>query len=200
MMVSDAKKHIKALTFLAALYPKFTLTEATIKAYNVILGDLPADLVEKAAMDLGARSTWFPSAADLRKAAFDLQAVGAGRLSSYDAWAQIKALEFKRPADYESSLDPLVLKTINALGGITAYMMANTEHEMSWRNRFIAAYDQFLARERTEWDRLPAITSWLDRQALETGEPNIRKQIQDYIQTNEAMHKLADQLSGVADD
>ena len=54
----------KTCAFLAALYPRFNLTAATIKAYHVILADVPADALTAAAEKLGGEATFFPAPAE----------------------------------------------------------------------------------------------------------------------------------------
>lgn len=56
----------KVMAFLGASFPKFNLTQETIKAYDILLCDVPVDQVKKQAVKHARESRWFPSAAELR--------------------------------------------------------------------------------------------------------------------------------------
>jgi hypothetical protein len=158
MSEQDAEKRVtRALSFLAALYPNFKLTSATIKAYTKILGDLDGALLEAAAADAGSRSTFFPSAAELRRAAFDLVEQAQEAPSAYEAWQQVQSQFRGRCLE----LHPMARKAIDSLGGLRAFGQSQLEEEPSWRARFIQAYDILAARERRQREHLPEIATYV---------------------------------------
>lgn len=57
------------LTFLAATYPRFQMTEHTAAAYAMGLDDVPAAALETAARELAKTSKWFPTLSELREIA-----------------------------------------------------------------------------------------------------------------------------------
>lgn len=142
----DRREIIKILAFLAALYPRFELTEASIDAYSLILADIPADLLEAAAKDLGSRATFFPAAAELRRAAYDLIERSQQMPTAYEAWRQVKS-QF---AGRREELHPLAVQAISSLGGLRAFGQSQVDDEPSWRARLIAAYEIMAERQRRD--------------------------------------------------
>ncbi len=163
MSYTDSEQHIiKVLGFLSMLYPRFELTDPTIAAYIRILKDLPPELVERAAEDLGANSTFFPAAAEIRRAAFDLIEQSQGIPTAIEAWGQVKAVYDDVRQD---KMHPLTIEAINSLGGIRAYGQANIDAEASWRARFIQSYDILSKRKRRDLDMLPGVRQFADKLA-----------------------------------
>jgi len=141
----------KILSFLASLYPRYGLTPETIRAYHVILHDLPPDLLHRAALQMGARDNpFFPAAGELRAAAFELREQAAGIPSAPEAWAEV-CKKFghhgwcnpPRPEDWSH---PLILKTVEAVGGWQ--FLCASENPTADRARFLQAYD--ILRKRTQ--------------------------------------------------
>jgi hypothetical protein len=157
--MSNQQAIIEALAFLGALYPRFELTEPTIKAYTQILADVPPDLLHAAAKELGSRNTFFPAAAELRRAAFDLVERSQDMPSAYEAWRQIKARFGGRSAD---DVHPLAMKAIDSLGGLRAFGQSQIDDEPTWRARFIMAYDILAKREREQVTMLPEVKAYVD--------------------------------------
>lgn len=155
----------KTLVFLAALYPKFDLTEATIKAYTVILGDLPGDVLQAAAQDIGSRSTFFPAAAEIRTAAMDLMQQAQEIPSPYEAWQQVKS-QF---AGRRLEMHPLAEQAINSLGGLRAFGNSQESQEASWRARFVDAYEILVRRQERDRAMLPAVAGQVERLKLSAG-------------------------------
>ena len=83
---------------LMASYPAFTNKlgkeerKDMFRAYHLILGDLDANLLLKAALGLTGSNTFYPSAGELRRAYFDLVDSAEGIPDAYQAWAEVKAL------------------------------------------------------------------------------------------------------------
>ena len=160
--MAELKEVTKSLMYLAALYPRFTLTEPSIKAYHSILKDLEPELIERAVEDLGANSIFFPAAAEIRRAAFDLIEQSQGIPSATEAWGQVKGVY----ADVkQEKMTHLTLEAINSLGGIHAYGQANIDAEASWRARFVQAYDILAKRKRRDLDMLPGVRKFYNELA-----------------------------------
>ena len=160
--MAELKEVTKSLMYLAALYPRFVLTDPTIKAYHSILEDLSPELINKAVEDLGANSTFFPAAAEIRRAAFDLIDQAQGLPSASEAWGQVKGVYADVKQD---KMHPLTIEAINSLGGIHAYGQANIDAEASWRARFVQAYDVIAKRKRRNMDMLPSVRQFADKLA-----------------------------------
>ena len=161
--MAELKEVTKSLMYLAALYPRFTLTEPSIKAYHSILKDLAPELINKAVEDLGASSTFFPAAAEIRRAAFDLIEQSQGLPSASEAWGQVRAVYADVSQD---DLNPLTIIAMNSLGGFGAFGQSNIDAEASWRARFIQAYDVLAKRKRRNMDMLPSVRQYADKLAV----------------------------------
>lgn len=176
MSETNGNKVAQVLAFLAALYPKFTLTKATVTAYTQILEDIPADLLQAAAKDLGSRSTFFPAAAEIRQAAFDLRERAAGLPSAYDAWAEVlHACRHYGARQRPEFSHPLIAKAIEGVGGYQ-HLCYSTDHAAD-RARFVDAYEGLFKRHRTEERTLPQIASYVQQQlASGNGRPALMQE------------------------
>lgn len=153
------KEIVKVLAFLAALYPKYELTKATIQAYVQILADIPAETLQAAAKQLGSTSTFFPAAAELRQAAFDLMEQAQGIPTAYDAWEQVLS-QFRGG---RQEMHPLAQEAIDQLGGLRAFGGSQRDQEASWRARFVSAYEALVDRERVQTRMLPDVAETVER-------------------------------------
>ena len=151
---------MKALAFLAAAYPRFTLTKATIKAYHTILEDLPADALMSAAKQLGAHSTFFPAASEIRKLAFDLTQ-GDDLPLAVEGWKQLLDNWHGRYVEFF----PLTEKTIRTMGGMR-HLGQTTDRELPFlRNQFIRTFDIYRARAKEDRRLLPSVKEYKKLQA-----------------------------------
>lgn len=159
MAKTNEEEVVRVLAFLASLYPRFELTKPTIRAYVQILEDIPAETLRAAAKELGSTSTFFPAAAELRQAAFNLMEQAQGIPSAYEAWEQVLGQFQGR----RQELHPLALKAINQIGGLTRFGQSQVDQEASWRARFVSAYEALVDRERTRARRLPSVAETVKR-------------------------------------
>ncbi len=145
---------IKTLGYLAMLFPNFELSEPVVAAYLTILGDLPAEMVQRAAQQLGTeKRAFFPAAGEIRQAAFDLEETAEDIPSAYEAWGQVKGTI--------PGCHPLTSQAMKALGGWNAWGQSDISDEMSWRARFIGAYETLLKRERDQQRMLPGVRDYV---------------------------------------
>ena len=165
----------KILGGLAILYPRFNLTRETIHAYHRILGDLPVDLLDAAALEIGRNNTFFPAAAELRKAAFNLTRVADGTLNAQDAWAMVKKAfgAIGHTGGMPDHFPPIVKKAVEGIGGWRSLCMS--ENDMSDRARFVESFNAYSAREQNMTEMLPQVRAMLPNLAAGNG----RKQLQD---------------------
>lgn len=93
--MTTRKQFAGILKGLLILYPKFNKGlsdkewQAMSEGYYRILGDLPPELLNAAVLEIGRENTFFPSAAELRKAAMSLVERAEGIPSAQDAWAEV---------------------------------------------------------------------------------------------------------------
>ena len=150
----------KALAFLSALYPRIRLTKPTIKAYHKVLGDLPADALNAATEQLGADSTFFPAAAEIRKLAFKLMQ-GDNLPVAIEGWNQLLDHWNGRYVEFH----PLTQKTIKTMGGLRHLGMTTNDQLPFARNQFVKAFDTFREREVIDRRQLPAVREFKTLQA-----------------------------------
>ena len=149
---------IKALAFLALLYPRFQLSDETIAAYVRVLHDLPADLIEQAALDIGSRNTWFPAAAEIRTAAFELATQQEGIPTAHEAWGEVMG-SFSRGDNKFSH--PLVGRALKSIGG--KQLVGLSENLMSDRSQFIASFKTLADREKYNIRTLPDVRQYAEQ-------------------------------------
>jgi len=155
----------KILSVLAAAFPRFTLTPATIDAYYAILGDLDVDLLKAATLHYGALDTpWFPSAGQLRAVAFDLLERKQGVPSALEAWSEaLKKINYYKPPQRDDFSSPLVYDALQAIGGNRVLCETTSETLPSARARFCQAYEALLQRARMETRMLPEVQKAIDQ-------------------------------------
>jgi len=146
----------KILAGLVTLYPRHKLDEATYEAYYRILKDIPADLLDGAALQAGSTSTFFPSASELRSAAFTLMEVAQGVPNAWDAWAEVcKSFGPYGRARIPQWSHPLIKRAIDAIGGYIA--LCDSENAVADRARFVQAYEALLHRAQQDARMLPEV-------------------------------------------
>lgn len=167
MSKNAEQKVTKVLSFLAALYPKFELTRPTIRAYTTILGDLSEEALEAAAKDLGSRSTFFPAAAELRQAAFDLQQRIEDVPTAYEAWGEVCRAFAGAGRGLPEFSHELIGDTVKAVGGWR--MLGMSTNQTADRARFIEAYKELSQSRKTDERALPEITHYVKRGRVGSG-------------------------------
>ena len=156
---------LKTVRLLGDAYPNFQLSSATIDVYVRLLSDLPAELLEQAALDHVSRSAFFPTVAELRGAAFDLLEAASPSPTAQEAWLAVLAeIERVGHAGQPQFGDPLTAQAVQALGWRSLCLSENPHAE---RSRFVQAYQALLERGRQETRRLPEVRRFV---ALQAGE------------------------------
>lgn len=92
----------KVMAFLAALWPRDKVTPATIKAYSMILADVPGGAMTAAVESLVSEaSPFFPKAGQIKQRALTLIKEGRLALSPADAQARLVAGHYSDDEMYE---------------------------------------------------------------------------------------------------
>lgn len=159
----------KLISVMAAALPSFKLGSGPegdarlaemIRAYHMLLGDLDADLLTKAALHVISTATFFPSAGELRQAYFALSEQAAGIPSAPEAWSEVMQL-FRRgfsrynaptPADVSH---PRIFKALEGIGGWR--VLCNSDNAAADRARYLQAYETYTGRERETARMLPEV-------------------------------------------
>lgn len=171
---------LKALTVLSTAFPALgnKLTEdkieAMIVAWHTVLYDVPDDLLERATLHICGTACFFPSAGELRQAAFDLVDLGADIPTAQDAWAEVsrclrtgfymedeRGFYQRRAPTAEDWSHPLIQRAIDGVGG---WQALNDPQGLAAadRARFLEAYQVYATRDRRDRAMLPTV-----RQAVE---------------------------------
>jgi hypothetical protein len=165
---------LSVLKILGDVYPSYKLTGAAIEMYVQLLADIQARVLEQSALDHISRSSFFPSIAELRLAAFRLLELARPLPSEYDAWADVQA-EIKR-VGYRGQphfTNPITSKVVKQLGW--GYL-CHSDNQVSDRAHFIQAYQVLAERVHTAESRLPSISEFIaklestDYPMLDSGE------------------------------
>lgn len=160
---------------LTILYPRFKASQddkacqAMLEMYYRILGDLPGELLDAAALEVGRTNTFFPSAAELRKAAMALLERSEGVPSKEDAWAEISR-SFSSHGYYRGSPEwshGLIRAAIDAMGGYTA--LCTSDNPVADRAHFFKIYEALLGRARDDMAMLPAVREVIARLSAGNG-------------------------------
>lgn len=153
--MDNLTEFVEILTVLACLYPRFDLTKETIKAYYAILQDIDTQLLKAATLQIGATSKWFPSASEIREAAFELIETESGIPTPGEAWAEaLQKVNIYTPPEYSH---PLIEQAVNSIGGNRVLGMTHEDMIAAARARFLEAYKTLLARERYQTRMLPEV-------------------------------------------
>ncbi len=153
---------IKSLGFLQMLFPRFQLSDEAIAAYVRILSDLPAELIEKSAEELGSRNTFFPAAGEIRTAAFDLIGRQHGIPSSYEAWGEVvRAISSVGHWGVPEFSHPLIKTTVDSIGGWL--ILCASDSLVADRARFVAAFDLLVSREKHDIRTLPGVRKYSEQ-------------------------------------
>jgi len=169
---------LEVLMVLMAAFPAFRINSgASIdemkNAYHIVLGDIDGDLLQQVAAHLASTQKFFPSAGEIRRAAFHLAEVGLGIPTAQDAWAEVTAMIRKgfyfqadggwyevRAPKAEDCSHPVVFQAVEGVGGWAT--LRASENIVADRARFIQAYEVLQARYREKERMLPGV-----RQAVE---------------------------------
>ncbi len=87
--MATKKELLEILAFLAAAFPRFELTEATITVYINLLEDLPADELRAAAKQCATGDDFFPSVHELREAVAELWRAKQRIPNAFEAWKEL---------------------------------------------------------------------------------------------------------------
>jgi len=168
----DQEEFAKVLAFIASAWPRHELKPNTIKVYHRLLGDLDPALLKAAALEIGAESTFFPAAAEIRAKAYELIEMGSNTPAGYEAFAEVMQAVARfgvyRAPEFSHAL---IAGAVDAIGGWRVICMSDESDMPSTRARFIAAYDTLLKRAQTEARMLPEVRRIVKRLAADGNRP-----------------------------
>jgi hypothetical protein len=152
---------LSVLKILGDVYPSYKLTVAAIEMYVQLLADIQAKVLEQSALDHISRSSFFPSIAELRLAAFRLLESAHPLPSEYEAWSDVQA-EIKRVGycGQPHFENPITSKVVEQLGW--GYL-CQSDNQVSDRAHFIQAYQVLAERKHAVEFRLPAVSEFIEK-------------------------------------
>jgi hypothetical protein len=148
----------KILMWLSAKYAHAPqLTEHTFRSYHQTLSELPYELLQTAADQLGSETKFLPSAGELYQTAFQLMEWADEIPDAYTAWGEVnRAIStrgFYRGAPEWSH--PLIGEALRKVGGFAQLCLSG--NEAADRSQFINAYATLLARHRQQVRMAPRV-------------------------------------------
>jgi hypothetical protein len=155
----------KALTVLSYAYPNFDLPKETVQIYIRLLADLDFELLKAATLQCATINKFFPTVAEIRAAATELQAMAEGVPSGIEAWGQVLR-QMRDVGSYgrPSFSHPLIDSIVHQFGWKNLCL---SENSVSDRARFLDAYAQALQSENIKHRMLTEVRDIVDRRALE---------------------------------
>ncbi len=146
----------KIMGVMAAAYPNFGTTPATIKIYAQLLSDIPMDILEKAARQAMATSEFFPTIAKIRDNAMNIQIAALNIPTAGEAWNEVcKAIRREGHGSKPKFSHPLIQKAVDGMGGFDFLCLSEQpEWDRTW---FTKGYNQLYERAEKEARFLPEI-------------------------------------------
>lgn len=157
----DDKAIAKVLIVLSSAYPRFDITQPTIRIYEEVLADIPPEILQLAAKAVISESVFFPTVAELRKKAFEIMEDQHSLPSAFEAWSEARRYLSEgrghpiigNGRDWD--IDPLLDKVVRNVGGWRH--LATSENLAADRARFIQAYETTVEREQEVARMLPQV-------------------------------------------
>ena len=166
-MATD-KTITQVLAVLAIAYPRFEMAKETPRVYTQLLRDIPDDILIAAVQQHAASSKWFPSIAELRGAAQDIQARAAGVLTAEESWLAVReAVQrfgwYGEPIPPEDGggwrvptmLDEMTKRAIEGLGGWK--MLCQSDNAPADRAHYLKIYGSLFHRRQSDAAMLPQV-------------------------------------------
>src|SRR3989304_2107902 len=179
------------LALLAASFPKFELTKDTIKAYSMLLADIPEDMLKAAALKCARKCTFFPSVHEIMEEVIGLRLEIEGLPALYDAYREVATAR-----SYHTWSHPLV-KQISYQLGWNEYNFP-TDNQAADRAHFADAYKRAREDAVNDMITMPEVKQLVQTKAamLESGEnPQLGSGISDPRIAN-PIGKLAQSMRG----
>lgn len=165
--MASRQEIIKALTVLAAAYPRFELPPATVEIYTRLLIDLDFDTLKAATLHCATVYKFFPTVAEIRAAAVELQTMAEGIPAESEAWGEvIKRIQDVGSYGTPEFSHPLIAQVVRQFGWLNLCM---SENQTADRARFLEAYSAAFKESRRRAQMLPEVLNIVDNR-LQAGE------------------------------
>jgi hypothetical protein len=150
---------LRVLKILGDVYPSFQLSSSAIEIYVQLLADIPGEVLEQSSMEHISHSTFFPSIAELRSAAFSIIEAAHPIPTAYEAWSEVQVL-IQRIGHYNDPVfdNPLTAQVVKQLSW---RYLCLSDNPVADRAHFIQAYQALVERERNSGHRLPMVREFI---------------------------------------
>jgi len=150
---------LRVLKILGDVYPSFRLNSSAIEVYVKLMADIPGSVLEQAALDHISRSTFFPSVAELRSAAFSILEAADPIPTEYEAWREVQAEVARVGHAGQPELgNPVARQVVEQLGWRSLCL---SENPVADRAHFVQAYQALAERERYSARRLHLVNEFI---------------------------------------
>lgn len=144
----------KFVAMLVEAFPNAQASTATSEIYERMLADLDPKTMSQVVTNLIQTSRFFPTVAEIRAAALELQA-GPRRIGA-EAWGDVRSAmssvgQYRKPA----FADPLVTECVRLMGWES---LCRTENGTADRARFVELYEGLQERGRKATLTAPGLT------------------------------------------
>lgn len=164
------------VAMISAGYPNFNATEMTMEVYYQTLKDIDPELLKAAALQAIAQvdRKFAPSVGEIRGMVSEINKIGAGLPTSFQAWQEVQKQIVDNGGDYGTPVwsHPLVEQAVKAIGWRNLRM---SEDAVADRARFIQCYEQFATRHESLSMMLPEVKGYIEQNgtlpAIEAGNP-----------------------------
>lgn len=163
-------------------YPRYELSEETIKLYARLMADIPVDVLEAAAQQIMVEQTFFPTAAEWRNKAIEIMGGTRGIPSAIEAYSEItharvdhqettgeqdeNGLWIIRTVSHQWT-HPLVKQAAELIGWPSTFP---TDNPMADRSQLFKVYESLLNQALSDVRILPGVRLVMDKYALPAGE------------------------------
>lgn len=139
----------KLLTVMAAMYPKFEVTDVKVALWHDMIGDLPYELAQTALKKVMLTSHFPPTVAEVRKAAADIIQSGKEEMDAGKAWGEVqKAISKWGYYEPQKALDMLSPLTRQVAEQISWREICSCETPGVIRGQFMKMYDSLKIRKK----------------------------------------------------
>lgn len=172
--MADNKTISLCLKTICAAYPRFEISEDTVRVWTSFVGDLDDDLLTAAVFRFISSSdhAFPPSIPEIRKEATEMKREISGVPSSFEAWnevikapapsplPQFRDGKFFEPVDYVWSHE-VVGVVARRLGWPKRFP---GENEIADRAHFVKAYDAEVTKRMQTETQIPQVTKYIETQ------------------------------------
>jgi hypothetical protein len=150
---------LRVLKILGDVYPTYKLSRSGVEVYVQLLADIPGAMLEQSALDHISHSTFFPSIAELRSAAFSIIEAIDPAPTEYEAWSAVQVEIHRVGYCNQPQFDnPITAQVVEQLGW---RYLCLSENPVADRAHFVQAYQALAERERISSHRLQTVTEFI---------------------------------------